>query len=66
MQPQQLGDGDIMGDGIEGAPTPEAIKDPETQAMEGMEQAAEAQIRNKLVTDAYGTKLPQRRSLDKD
>lgn len=66
MQPQQLGDGDIMGDGIEGAPTPEKVKDPETQAMEGMEQEAEAQVRNKLVTDAYGTKLPQRRSIDKE
>jgi hypothetical protein len=66
MQPQQLGDGDIIGDGIEGAPTPENQKDPETQAMEGMEQEAEAQVRNKLVTDAYGTKLPQRRSVDKE
>ena len=66
MQPQQLGDGDILGDGIEGAPTPENQKDPETQAMEGMEQEAEAQVRNKLVTDAYGTKLPQRRSVDKE
>jgi len=65
MQPQQLGDGDIMGDGIEGAPTEENQKDPETQAMEGMEQEAEAQVRNKLVTDAYGTKIPQRRSVDK-
>jgi hypothetical protein len=66
MQPQQLGDGDILGDGIEGAPTPENQEDPETQAMEGMEQEAEAQVRNKLVTDAYGTKLPQRRSVDKE
>jgi hypothetical protein len=66
MQPTQLGDGDVMGDGIEGAPTPENVNDPETQAMEGMEQQAEAELRNKLVTDAYGTKLPQRRSVDKD
>ena len=66
MQPQQLGDGDIMGDGIEGAPTAENQKDPETKAMEGMEQEAEAQVRNKLVTDAYGTKIPQRRSVDKE
>ena len=66
MQPQQLGDGDILGDGIEGAPTAENQKDPETKAMEGMEQEAEAQVRNKLVTDAYGTKIPQRRSVDKE
>jgi hypothetical protein len=31
-----------------------------------MEVEAEAQIRNKLVTDAYGTKIPQRRTVDKD
>jgi hypothetical protein len=66
MQPQQLGDGDIMGDGIEGAPTAENQKDPETQAMESMEQQAEAEVRNKLVTDAYGTKIPQRRAVDKE
>ena len=66
MQPQQLGDGDILGDGIEGAPTAENQKDPETEAMESMEQQAEAEVRNKLVTDAYGTKIPQRRAVDKD
>ena len=66
MQPTELGDGDVMGDGVEGAPTPDNLKDPETQAMEGMEQQAEAEIRNKLVTDAYGTKIPQRRAVDKD
>jgi hypothetical protein len=55
-----------MGDGINGAPTPENVNDPETQAMEGVQQQAEAEIRNKLVTDAYGTKLPQRRAVDKD
>ena len=66
MQPQQLGDGDILGDGIEGAPTAENQKDPETEAMESMEQQAEAEVRNKLVTDAYGTKIPQRRAVDKE
>jgi hypothetical protein len=66
MQPQQLGDGDILGDGIDGAPTPDNVQDPETQAMEGIQQDAEAQVRNKLVTDAYGTKIPQRRTVDKD
>jgi hypothetical protein len=66
MQPQQLGDGDILGDGIDGAPTPDNVQDPETQAMEGIQQDAEAQVRNKLVTDAYGTKIPQRRTVDKE
>ena len=66
MQPTQLGDGDIMGDGVEGAPNKENLEDPEKQAMAEMENGAEAQVRNKLVTDAYGTKIPQRRTVDKD
>jgi len=66
MQPTQLGDGDIMGDGVEGAPNEENLEDPEKQAMAAMENDAEAQVRNKLVTDAYGTKIPQRRTADKE
>ena len=66
MQPTQLGDGDIMGDGIDGAPTPDNLENPENQASQGMAQEAEAGIRTKLVTDAYGTKLPQRRAVDKE
>jgi hypothetical protein len=66
MQPTQLGDGDIMGDGVEGAPNKDNLEDPENQAMAEMENGAEAQVRNKLVTDAYGTKIPQRRTVDKD
>ena len=65
MQPTELGDGDVMGDGVEGAPSEENLKDPAQEQMEGMEKMAEAEIRNKLVTDAYGTKIPQRRSIDK-
>jgi hypothetical protein len=35
---------------------------------EGMmaEAQAEADIRNRLVTEAYGTKIPQRRAVDRD
>jgi hypothetical protein len=66
MQPTELGDGDVMGDGIEGAPTEEKVKDPAQQQIEGFEQMAEAEIRNKLVTEAYGTKLPQRRAVDRE
>jgi hypothetical protein len=66
MQPTQLGDGDVMGDGIEGAPTEDNLQDPAQQQMEGLEKMAETEIRNKLVTDAYGTKIPQRRSIDKN
>jgi len=66
MQPTQLGDGDIMGDGVEGAPNKDNLEDPNKQAMAEVENEAEAQVRNKLVTDAYGTKIPQRRTIDKD
>ena len=66
MQPTQLGDGDVMGDGIEGPETPDNVNDPAQQQAEGMEKQAEAAIREKLVTDAYGTKIPQRRTVDKE
>jgi len=65
MDPMQLGDGDVMGDGVEGAPTEENLANPMNQQTEGIEKQAEASIREKLVTDAYGTKIPQRRSIDK-
>jgi len=66
MRPTEQGNGDVMGDGVEGAPTEEKVKDPAQQQMEGLEQMAEADIRNKLVTEAYGTKLPQRRAVDRE
>ena len=66
MQPQQLGDGDILGDGVEGAPSEENVKNPANLATEEANMNAEAEIRNKLVTDAYGTKLPQRRAVDRE
>ena len=66
MQPTQLGDGDIMGDGIEGPQDSEHVNDPMNQQNAGMENQAEAQVREKLVTDAYGTKIPQRRTVDKE
>jgi hypothetical protein len=66
MQPTQLGDGDVMGDGIEGPPTPENVEDPAVQEMKAVEDQAEMSIRNDLVTQAYGTKIPQRRMVDRD
>jgi hypothetical protein len=66
LTPQELGDGDVLGDGIQGAETDANIKDPEQEKMNAMNQQAEASIREKLVTDAYGTKMPQRRVADKD
>lgn len=65
MQPTELGDGDIMGDGIDGPQTDENVNDPMQQQMAGIEKGQEAAIREKLVTEAYGTKIPQRRTVDK-
>jgi hypothetical protein len=65
MEPTMLGDGDVMGDGIEGPPSPESAKDPSLNST-GTEMQGEAAIRNKLVTDAYGTKLSARRPVDRD
>lgn len=65
MEPTMLGDGDTMGDGILGPATPESAQDPMTNT-NGVEIQGEAELRNKLVTDAYGTKLPSRRGVDRD
>ena len=65
MDPTMLGDGDVLGDGILGPQTPESEKDPNLNN-NPMEEQGEAAVREKLVTAAYGTKLPQRRAVDKD
>jgi hypothetical protein len=66
MQPQQLGDGDILGDGILGPQDPANPQNAASQETKGAEVQGEADIRNKLVTEAYGTKIPQRRIIDKN
>lgn len=66
LQPTELGDGDIMGDGILGPETPQSVNDPAQQQNQEMVQQDEAAIRNQLVTDAYGTKEPQRSNVDRD
>ena len=66
LTPTPMGDGDILGDGMSGPETDENAQSPENQEERGIEQQAEAEIRNKLVTDAYGTKIPQRRTVDRD
>ena len=65
MDPVMLGDGDTMGDGVLGPQTPESVKDPNLN-LQGVEQQGEAAVREKLVTDAYGTKLASRRAVDRD
>jgi hypothetical protein len=66
LQPTQLADGDIMGDKVEGAPTPDNLQDPATQEGAMIEAQTEAALREKLVTEAYGTKIPQRRAVDRE
>jgi hypothetical protein len=66
MQPQQLGDGDILGDGMLGPQDPANPQNAASQETKGAEVQGEADIRNKLVTEAYGTKIPQRRIIDKN
>ena len=66
LQPTQLGDGDVMGDGVDGPPTPENIENPINQESQVINEQAETSIRETLVTQAYGTKIPQRRAVDRD
>ena len=66
LQPTQLADGDVLGDKVEGAPTPDNLQDPATQQGAAIEAQTESALREKLVTEAYGTKIPQRRAVDRD
>jgi hypothetical protein len=66
LMPTQIGDGDIIGDSIPGAPSPETVGDPAVQEGAMAEGMIEADIRNKLVTAAYGTKIPQRKAVDRE
>jgi hypothetical protein len=66
MQPTVIGDGDMMGDGMQGPQDPDNPLNPASQESKGVAVQAETEIRNKLVTEAYGTKIPQRRTVDRD
>jgi hypothetical protein len=59
VDPMMMADGDVLGDGILGPQSPENVENPANQELMMMEQQGEAAIRNKLVTDAYGTRMPQ-------
>jgi hypothetical protein len=61
MDPMMMGDGDVLGDGLQGPPGMAQ----ETQT-DVAEIVGETEIRNALVTDAYGTKIPQHRMTDPD
>jgi hypothetical protein len=60
MDPVMLGDGDTLGDGQLG-PTGEGDGQVQEDQLE-----AEASIRQSLVTQAYGTTIPSRSTVDKD
>jgi hypothetical protein len=66
LQPTVLGDGDVLGDQVDGAPTPENIENPANQEGAMAANMQESELRNRLVTEAYGTKIPQRRAVDRD
>ena len=63
VDPMMMGDGDVLGDGTMGPP--EGI-DPGAQQAEDENLAAAAQIRETLLTEAYGENPPVRRTVDKD
>jgi hypothetical protein len=65
MDPAMLGDGDVLGDGIIGPQSEESAADPMLNSTPMADQA-EAALREKLVTEAYGTAIPQRRTVEKD
>jgi hypothetical protein len=58
IDPMMMGDGDVLGDGQLGP----AGKDPAAGEVEQQNMMAEQQIRETLVSEAYGTNLPSRRT----
>jgi hypothetical protein len=62
VDPMMMGDGDMLGDGQIG---PEGT-DPEAPAVEAESLMAEQQIRETLVSQAYGANVPTHRTVDKD
>jgi len=65
MDPMMLGDGDMMGDGIVGPANADSAMNPELNS-NPLQDQAEVNLREQLVTEAYGTKIPQRRTVEKD
>jgi hypothetical protein len=63
IDPMMMGGGDVLGDGQAGPVDPATGADPQTQ-MENL--AAEVEIRQGLLNDAYNTELPVRSTIDKD
>jgi hypothetical protein len=62
IDPMMMGDGDVLGDGIQGDPE-EGAEDPELNSNPQMDQG-EASMRETLVQQAYGANIPTRDPLD--
>lgn len=60
MDPMMMGDGEVLGDGMQGLPGQGGSE------ADMADLVGEAELRNALVTDAYGTKIPQHRVTDPD
>jgi hypothetical protein len=67
MDPMMMGDGDMLGDGVSGPVDAQgAPADPEAEAQAEENLIGEQKIREKLVSDAYGTQIPSRQIAPKD
>ena len=64
MDPMMMGNGDVLGDGIEGSPE-ENAQDPNANS-NPEEMQAEGELRERLVQQAYGANVPQRNTIDRD
>jgi hypothetical protein len=64
MDPMMMGNGDVLGDGIEGSPE-EGANDPNANS-NPEEMQAEGELRERLVQQAYGANVPQRNTIDRD
>jgi hypothetical protein len=62
VDPMMMGDGDLLGDGQIG----QQGQDPAAAAVEAQNLAAEEQIRNVILEQAYGEEVPARNMVDKD
>lgn len=66
VEPREMMDGDILGDGVQGPPTPENLGSDTNEQLAAMQQMSEQSIRERLVTEAYGPKLAPRRDVGKE
>jgi hypothetical protein len=61
IDPMMMADGDVLGDGVSGPPQTAQMDTTILASMSG-----EQELRDQLVTESYGTKIPQFRATDPD